>query len=104
MIIYTHPDNIRLVTKDLVNEKMYDGEQFFSGEIKVITSRDMPRTRISGYKPKNERFVEYGVSDWTIYCGFVEPVYEPLFYLYEERRSTVFNLKRFGYELVKGLE
>lgn len=89
MIVITHPDNIKLVTKDLVNKKVYDGEQFFFGEIRVVQSEHIPRTRISGYKSKSERFFEWGVCDWTIYFGFVEPIYEPVFYIYEEGNSFI---------------
>ncbi len=87
MIVITHPDNIKLVTKDLVNKEM--GGPFFFGDIRVVQSDHVPRTRISGYKPKSERFFEWGICDWTIYFGFVEPIYEPVFYIYEEGNSFI---------------
>lgn len=89
MKLLTNPQNIHLI-----KEKMREFEQegvFRTIPIEVIFSDSIPPMKVKSYKSLNERFVEYDVCDWTIYCGFVVPdEYEPLFVILQETRS-VFN-------------
>ena len=84
MIIYTHPNNAHLI-EQAVKEK----EPFYFGIPKIVYSTYLEQHKLVGYKPKNERFIEYDACDWTIYFGFVEPIYEPLIYIFDERRSAI---------------
>lgn len=90
MKLITHPNNRHLIENYV--EKQNDPKNgVLLTKFEVVFNKYMPEMRVKSYKPLNERFVEYEVCDWTIYCGFVVPdVYEPLFYMGEEQRS-VFN-------------
>lgn len=88
MKIITHPNNKHLIN-NFVERQNDPSNGVLLTKFEVVFNSDIPEMTVKSYKPLNERFVEYDVCDWTIYCGFVVPdTYEPLFYIVEEQRSV----------------
>lgn len=90
MKLITHPNNRHLI--DSYVEKQNDPKNgVLLTKLEVVFNKYIPEMKVESYKSLNERFVEYDVCDWTIYCGFVVPdQVGAIFYLVEEPKS-IFN-------------
>ena len=96
--IVTNPKNsiyLDLIRIDADKSLQKDGIKTFSGidAVPVSYDKDIPERYVAGQVGKEEKFVEHGTSDWEVYFGFTDPVYQPLFYVVETRGTSIWRGK-----------
>lgn len=88
--IITHPNNkhcIDQIRSDARRELDKYGITTIHTDVskfRVVYSDQIKEKHVIGYTREEDKFVEYGYSDWEIYLGFTKPVYREYFLLQED--------------------
>lgn len=94
--IVTHPKNsiyLELIRLDADKNLEKEGIKTIYGinSVPVSYDEDIPERYVAGQSGKVEKFIEHGTSDWEVYFGFTDPIYQPLFYLVDTRGFSIWG-------------